>query len=114
MSEFIISKEAFLKTSLPEGTVDVPGIGTVRIRGLSRSEVMIAGERDKTGWEVALLALGIVEPELTEDEVRAWRETTTTRVVNTVTEAVLGLSGMLRTSLGEAKATFPEGQQPQV
>lgn len=108
MSDPIVSKDTLLKPRLTEGTVAIPGVGTVRIRSLSRAEVLTAGERDRTGWEVALLAAGVVEPDLTEDEVRQWRENAPPDTVNVVAEAILGLSGMLSTAVGEAKRSFPE------
>lgn len=106
----IISKDVLLKAQLPESTVDVPGVGRMRVRGLSRMEVLLARDRDRAGWEASLLTAGLVEPALTEDEVNIWREGATTDVVNTVVEAILGLSGMLKKAVEEAKTSFPEKQ----
>jgi hypothetical protein len=105
-SDPIISKETFLKSYLPEGTTDVLGIGVIRIRGLSRAEVLKASDMSREDREVAFLVAGIVEPELSEPDVRAWRESTTTRTVNAVVEAILDLSGMLERSAAEAKRSF--------
>lgn len=105
----ILSKEAFLKTGLPEETVSVDGLGTVRVRSLSRAEFMEVRDRDRAGWEIGLVAFGLIDPALTEEEVRAWRETITPRVFDDLAGEVLRVSGLRPTAVGEAKQSFPEG-----
>jgi hypothetical protein len=77
----VIDKAALLAVRLPHDTVALPsGAGEVRVRGLSRAEAVdlvkrVEREEDDTLYEVVGIALGLVDPALTEDEVRAWRAT---------------------------------------
>lgn len=107
----MMDKETFLKTRLPERTVDVDGVGEVRVRGLSRAE----GARlkdfvdDPEAGEVFVLAAGLVDPALTADEVRLWQAAATAGEVEAVTTAILELSGLLPDAVGAAQRSF----QPQ-
>lgn len=108
--DLVISKEAFLKSGLPEETVTIDGLGTVRVRSLSRAEFLDVREKDTVGWEIGVVTCGLVEPALTEDEVKQWRETTTPRVFDDLAGEVLRVSGLRAAAVGEAKRSFPEGQ----
>lgn len=114
MTDPIVSKETFLKSQLPENTMEVPGVGTIRIRGLSRAEVLKFTGLDSNERENAWLAAGIVDPDLSEEDVRAWRESAISKTVNTVVEAILELSGMLERSEAELRRSFPGGQGDEV
>lgn len=111
MSDPIISKEVFLKGHLPEDTIEVPEIGTIRIRALSRAEALastelVAGER-----EAQVLAWGLADPAITKEEAQQWRETTMPGVVNAVAYEILVLSGMTESSavvVRAAKTSFQE------
>jgi hypothetical protein len=106
-----LSKEAFLKVALPEEVVEVDGLGPVRIRSLSRAEFMDIRERDRNEWEVGLVAYGLAEPVLSEDEVRAWRtQQAAPKMFDDLAGEVLRVSGLRPTSVGDAKRTFPEKQ----
>jgi hypothetical protein len=101
-------KETFLKARLPEKEVDLDGVGTVRVRSLSRAE---AGRlKDYTDnaddAEVYVLTVGLVDPALTEEEVRQWLQGATAGEVDIVTTAILGLSGLLGDAVGEARRSF--------
>lgn len=106
----IISKDAFLKASLPESEFNVPGLGTIRLRGLSRAEVVRFAELDFDGREVHTLACGIVAPELTEDEVREWRSTVVSRTVRLINDEIIKLSALNENAVGDAKRSFQEEQ----
>jgi hypothetical protein len=114
----IVAKETLLKSHLPEGTVDLPGIGTVRIRGLSRAEVLAVAAMEPADREIRSISYGLVDPALNEDEAAAWRSNVTSDVVRILNEEVLRLSGMLVDATGEtrpateiAKRSFQEGQR---
>lgn len=111
MSE-IVSKDAFLKGHLPELDVEVPEIGTIRIRGLSRSESLRSVDFESAEREAQVLAWGILEPPLTADEAQTWRDNVTPAVANAVIHEILMLSGMLDPpkAVRDAKRSFPEGQ----
>jgi hypothetical protein len=106
----VISKEAILKPQLPEEVIDVAGLGPVRVRGLSRSEWMANKDRDGVEWEIGLLAVGLVDPKLSEEEIRQMREATTVKVIDEIASGILRLSGMLVSRGGDAKRTFQEEQ----
>lgn len=85
--------------------------GPVKVRGLSRLEVLDLGGRGKVDFERRLLALGVVDPALSEDQVAAWqaipgRAGEIGRVSNRITE----LSGI---GEGAAKAAYKsDGGEP--
>lgn len=106
----ILSKEAFLKVSLPEEVVTVEGLGPVRIRSLSRAEFMKVRQSDADGWEIGIVTYGLVEPALTEDEVREWRETSSApQLFDDLAGEILRISGLRKAAVAEAKRSFPEG-----
>lgn len=73
-------KARLFKPRLDEEELELEGVGTVRIRALSREEVADAREDnvdrkdnvDYTGYEHQLIATSMVDPELTPDEVARW------------------------------------------
>lgn len=106
----LIDKAALTKARLPEREVEVPGVGTVRVRGLSRAESLrigqLAGDGDLDGSEVYLLAAGMVDPALSEDDVIEWRKAAPGDELTPVVEAILVLSGLKEESFKEAVSTF--------
>ncbi len=103
----MIEKEALFKARLPEREVDVAGVGTVRVRGLSRPEgfevKQVKGERE---IEVAILSRALVDPTLSADEVRQWQAAATAGELEPVVTAVLELSGLVPPSMREAVNSF--------
>lgn len=111
MSDVIISKEALLKGTLPETTFEIPDVGAVRIRGLSRAEVVAwIEQQDFETREVYALAAGMVEPMLSEGDVREWRCHVGSQVIKSVADEILRLSGLLepQKAVQEAKQSFQE------
>lgn len=100
-----VSKAQLLKARLPEAEVDVPGVGTVRVRGLSRVEVLAVYQSDTSApgaFERMMLAAGLVDPELTEEEVGQWQANSPSDDVRPVVDKVAELSGLLQDSAKEA------------
>lgn len=91
-----ISKEALLKKRFGEEEVEVPDVGTVRVRALTRGQALqLEGkEMGAAVMERKLIALAMVEPSLTEEEVGQWQELTTAGELQPVVEAIIRLSGM--------------------
>ncbi|GHF30821.1 MULTISPECIES: hypothetical protein [Actinomycetes] len=91
-----MDKSALLKPRLAERDVEVPGVGTVRVRSLSRAEALsLKGKEMSAGkMERTLLALAMVNPALTEDEVKQWQDAAPAGELNAVQDAILELSGM--------------------
>lgn len=99
-----MDKSALFKDRLPEAEVEIPGLGSVRVRGLTRAEVLnvrkatddehMDGPRALT-LERKLLAKAMVDPALTEAEVGKWQEMGTPGELEPVIEKVQELSGLL-------------------
>lgn len=91
-----MDKAGLFAAALPEDDVETHA-GTIRVRGLSRAEVFklkryTYAEQDQLDQK--MLEWGVVEPKLTEAEVRAWRAAWTTDQLDAVTERIAELSGM--------------------
>lgn len=103
-----VDKKQLFKARLPEEEVDVPGVGTVRVRALSRAEAMKLRKLASSSVEVIerkMLALALVDPVLTEDEVGQWQEASTAGELEAVSNKVSELSGMTD---GAAKEAYKE------
>jgi len=105
-----VSKDAFLKGHLPEADIEVPEIGVIRIRGLSRSESLRTVDMDSDVREAQVLAWGIIEPALTVEDAETWRSNATGGVVAAVVHEILLLSGMIDPpkAVVAAKRSFQE------
>lgn len=79
-------------------------VGTVRVRGLTRTQVRQC--RDETGKtiDVELIALGMVDPELTTEEAGVWLDTAPAGDYVKVLTAISDLSGL---SEGADKSGLP-------
>ena len=97
-----MDKATLLARRLPEDDVDVPGVGTVRVRGLSRAEALAANDLDGDERETYWLSCGIVDPALTDEEIRQWRGAATYQEIELVADRIAELSGMRETSAKEA------------
>lgn len=106
-----VSKEELLSSKgLGTRPVDVPGVGEVIVRGLSRDEVVRAQETGNNGgFEAVALAAGLVNPELTLEEAKAWRASASAAAVGVVSDAILALSGLGTENQTEAEARFRSG-----
>jgi hypothetical protein len=97
MTEQTADVDTLLAPRLPEEDVPLAGLGrSVRIRSLSRLEVLRL-KNQAMPVEVAerkLLALSLVAPVLTEDQVLAWQEASTAGELEPVTNAIMRLSGL--------------------
>lgn len=91
----MIDKAALLKARFGEETVEIPGVGEVRVRALTRGEALkVKGTHDVAEVEQKVLAWAMVEPEMTEADVKAWQEASPAGELQVVFDAVLRLSGM--------------------
>lgn len=94
----IVDLEVLLKSRLPEAVVAIANVGEVRVRALSRSEVMELQEkrdaRGPVGTEVYCLVRGIVEPALSEADARALLDASAGAELQPVVDAIMRLSGL--------------------
>jgi hypothetical protein len=91
-----VDKATLLKGYLPEADVELPsGLGTVRIRGLSRQEaVAVSKVDDQIAMERKAIACGLLDPKMTEAEVDQWSEVAVAADVQAVAQAISELSNM--------------------
>lgn len=89
--------------------VEIPGVGSVQVRPLTRAEAhgLRGTEMTEEEAEVRLLALALVEPKLTEADVKEWQGSAPAGELQPVVAAILRVSGMEQHA---AKATFPEAR----
>lgn len=87
-----------LVDSITETTRDVklPTGSTVRVRGMSRMELMLSrkGTEDSAEIERRMLAYCMVTPAMTTKQAEAWQRATGPMVIAPVTEAIRELSGL--------------------
>jgi hypothetical protein len=77
--------------------VEIPGVGTVKVRGLSRFELLVGQKKhegDNLKQERWVLSLAMVDPVLTEDEVATWQRTSPPMEIERVAQVVNRLSGI--------------------
>lgn len=94
-----VGKAALFEQTLPEDDVDIPGVGTVRVRGLTRDEVMATrsvkdGPNREAAIERKMLAAAMVNPEMTEAEVGQWQKSSVAMQMEAVGQKVRDLSGL--------------------
>lgn len=91
-----MDKAALFTERIPRAEVEIPGIGTVTVRGLSRYELQLTGKgtEDPSLIERRMLAYALVDPELTEAEVETWQRVAPAGELAPVTEAIRDLSGL--------------------
>lgn len=110
----IVNKEDLFKVALPEDEVEVEGLGTFKVRGLTRAEVLLVRqgkkETDFVGMECALLVHGLVEPKLTAAEVAQWQRSRPSSEVQLVSDRIAQLSGLTQTAPKEAYKSTGSGQ----
>lgn len=99
-----MDKATLLKNRTAEREVEIEGVGTVRIRALTRREALqLQGkEMPIEEMERKMLAFSMVDPVLTEDEVRQWQEASPVGEIQVVSEAIAELSGMDLTAAKDA------------
>lgn len=99
-------KELLFKSALPEADVEIPGKGTVRVRGLTRAEAMsLQDVKGVAAIERKMLALALVDPQLTEAEVGRWQKASAAGEMEPIGAKVQELSGM---NEGAAKEAYKE------
>jgi hypothetical protein len=96
-----------LKPRLPEEELPVPGVGMIRVRGLNRKEAMMT--QSASGAEAIerkIIAMGMVEPTMSESDVGRWQTSATAGELEPISRKIAELSGMLPNSAKEAVKTF--------
>lgn len=88
-------KSRLLKPRIDEDTIDIDGVGTVRVRALTRSEVLRLQQIRKLGArERAMLVLGMVEPAMDDAEVGMWYRASPAGEIEKVAMLIARISGL--------------------
>lgn len=104
----MLTKEDLLKSSFGQEEVEIPGKGTVTVRSLTRGQALqVQGvEMDAAEMERKLVALAMVDPSLSEDEVKVWQDTSPAGELQPVVEAIVRLSGLEQHAMKETVRKF--------
>lgn len=106
-----VDKASLLALTLPRETVEVPGLGSVTVRGLSRAEVVHLQVSCTTPDELEneTLAAGMVEPALSVEEAAGFRANAPSDVVRAISDPILALSGLAGGQQTEKERRFRSG-----
>lgn len=109
-----VDREALFKERLPEEDYELPGLGWLRIRGLSRGEVLAAqrDDPDLAVFERRLLARGVVDPVLTVTDVGRWQEASPAGEMEPLIKRIEHLSGIGRGDDKRTYESFRDGPGP--
>lgn len=91
----MLTREEILARKVGRGTATLPDGSQVTVRGLTRDEVVQAGEQDGTAErDNYIVHRGLVDPVLSLDDVRAWGANGAAGDITTISERVAELSGL--------------------
>lgn len=104
----MIDKAALLKVRFGEQTIEIPDVGEIRVRALTRGEALQVSDmkQDAASLERRVLSWAMVEPKLTEEEVGEWQDCSPAGEIQEVFQLIVRLSGMESTSAKEAYQQF--------
>lgn len=108
----LVDKRAALlgQGAVAQREVDLPDLGfSVTVRGLTRAEALrVVGKpmaADES--ERKLLAMAMVDPVMTEDDVRQWQRKAPAGQIQPIELAIRELSGLVDGAVREQVAAFP-------
>jgi hypothetical protein len=103
----MIDKELLFTRRLEEEDVEIPDVGTVRVRALTRDEGLRVSDKEmpRHRLERVLLAAAMIDPILTEDEVGKWQRNSGAGEIKKVVDVIQRLSGLVEDA---AKSDVPE------
>jgi hypothetical protein len=93
--EKLLAPRADTATGLPEDDVEVPSMGTVRVRGMSREEVFETQKaKDTQAHERKILRIAMVDPPMTEGQAALWQKVSPAGEIEPVVDKIRALSGL--------------------
>jgi hypothetical protein len=116
----VISDKAglFARLGLPEEDVKLDGVGVVRVRALSRYEILLStkgvSEDDVVGIEQAMVSMGMVEPKMSRDDVEKWQKLSPMGQIQQVVSKINELSGVGQNSIPDAYKSVRGESEPGV
>lgn len=94
-----MDKEQLLTRRLPTEPYNIPGVGTITIRGLSRAESLkVQACPEVAGKDRLIIEYGVVDPRLTATDVREWQDNATSGEIEALSARIGRLSGLLEES----------------
>jgi hypothetical protein len=103
-----MDKTQLFTRRLPEADVELPGVGAVRVRGLSRTEVTEIMTMADPGREIRFLSTAFVDPVLTEEDVTEWMNAASFSEIELVSAEISRLSGLSEESPKETYKSVPD------
>lgn len=100
IKELLLNSELRERPSLKTKEVEIEGVGLITVRAITRAEgdkttrPFKGKEPTPTMVEIRTVQLGLVEPQMTIDEVTQWAEIASFGEFQKATRAILELSGM--------------------
>lgn len=90
------NKNAMMVLHVPTAEVELEGIGSVLVRGLTRFESIeiMKLEGDRQVQDTQALVYGLLEPEMSRDEIIAWRKSGALMEIEAVARKINELSGI--------------------
>jgi hypothetical protein len=109
-----MDKSTLTADRLNSEELDLPGVGTITVRGLSRFELLLAGkltgDQGAAVMEQHMLSMGMVDPEMSTKDVEAWQKASPAGEIMPVVSLINRLSGV---GQGADKSGVPEaGAEP--
>ena len=101
-------KARLLRPHLAEDDVHIEGVGTVRVRALTRAEVLMLQRHDQVSRERKMVALAMVDPAMSEAEVGEWTKASPSGELEAVTVRIAELSGLVVEKDREVYREFEE------
>jgi len=98
---------------LPQDDVEIPGVGTVRVRAMNRGELLMAGklneDKGQQAMEAYVLSACLLDPEMTLDDVAAWQTSGAAMECQPVVAKINELSGVGKDAQKSAVAGDGDG-----
>lgn len=110
MAGKMLTREQILARKTGRGTVDLPSGGTVAVRALTRDEALQVREADTLrDGDTLLISFGMVDPQLTVEDVAAWATSDNAGDLVTVSNEISVLSKMTTTAGKESTKSAARG-----
>ena len=105
-----VDKADLFQQRLPERDVEIPGVGWVRVRALTRAEAFQVQrhEGDTAAMERAMLHFGMVDPAMSHQDCKRWHEASAAAEMEVVTDVIAELSGMEKGARSDIRGEFRE------
>lgn len=105
----MIDKATLLQRRLPQEVVEIEGLGEVLLCSLSRAQVLEIARLEGADFERALIVRGLVDPQLSEDEVAEWMALVPPAEIETVTAKITELTRLVGGAVKAAIKRVPGG-----